>query len=259
MNIAMRFIASGVSIGVLITLSIYIYKTIPTDYAVIDDHYSSKESGRFSATSASLFSGLNDSGYKANVVFSVLYHLRENELDKAKAAILAIDDEEHRFSIVETVADYILEKASPDRFYEGDKNENVFNVTLAKEFGPKLLEVIKEIEPKQASNQFMDALQIVIKLLTEAGENELARTGIIILDNHLAALTPIYNEQRALDKYEASMYEEQYDVNESLSVLILGALITGTLASIGFVLSLLLGPLFKHYGDGLVSKVQSGK
>ena len=255
MSITIRFVISGLLTGILITISMYIYKHID-DEGTMYDH---SESGP--ALDIPLFADLNTRGFEGNVIFSVLYHLREEDLDRAKHSILSIDDEEHRFTIVEKVAAHILDKASRTEFYRSPpqisknrKEEKHFDVTLAKEFGPSLLEILLEIEPKQASNQYMDALQIVIKLLKESGNDDLSRKGIDVLDRHIVELSPIYNKQRALDEKVKLASEERSMIDDSYHELIIGSIITGTLTSIGFVLSLLLAPLFRSYGERLADK-----
>jgi hypothetical protein len=245
-----RFVLSGVLIGVVITVALFSYQKYE---AYTHDQYS--EVSIASNVSDVVLLEFDKRGFRGNVIFSVLYHLRENEIDKAKKVVLAIDDELHRLSIVESLARRIYQKVYPE--YRRENEELKIDDKLAKEFASKLLDILAEVEPKSPSNEFMDALQLVIKLLDVAEQKELAANGIEMLDNHINGLTPIFNKMNGINASEEKYEHERETFNNKTNVAAIGVILTSTLGAIGFVLSALLGPVFRMYGEEMAKNLIS--
>ncbi|MCI5122904.1 MAG: hypothetical protein D3925_00105 [Candidatus Electrothrix sp. AR5] len=271
MKYSLRFALAGAAIGIVLTLVIYVFQnqmsvvTFPfnQEQAIVSSspisrtyspvvRRSTPVSRTYSPvvgyslpvveknkeqSNEPFFVNYNRFGYDGSIIFSFIKNIKREKIDEAKSNFLNIKNEEVKFFIIEQLSINIFNDLG------NDIKNDVYGVMLE-----IFLDVLtKEISPI-SNEMYLDAFQSVIKSLEANGDFSKAEQGFAKFDN---MLNSFQYEQEEIRNVEKPKQENE------IGILFIGSLITTSFGAIGFIMSALLGPILKKFGESLSSNDDS--
>lgn len=264
MKLKFYFTLTGVAVGLAITLSVFIFQILTAKQTELyfESDFQLTSVSNSSNESSDWYSSVGGSGYSSNIIFSILYDMREKNTDNVIKKLTSINNEENRFEILTELSEEILDEVYPRRhkpfFRKKNENDNLINSDIANLYGSQLFEISKRVKPEISSIKYADLLQAVIKILDAAGDKKQTVEGLKMLDGQIADLTIMQNNIKKTRSKESiySVAESFISKQKKKNTLLIGSILTGFFGVIGFILSSMFEPVFKSFGENIALSIQ---